>query len=225
VVRSLTLRQCELIVACFALALIGPVRAAADPALRSLLVDLNARPLDVTKPDEDQALRRITSDSGSFSMLPSAGHSSYSRQHWLRRDPVDSWRSVFDLLLTHLPEGSWIWAHIGSRSGDGIPGVLGVITPYVRSFIIEYDPNEVISEVSLETYRGSVIYCGRIPDTHYRSSCSLGHVVLHGSTTIRFFVLIVANRPSQRDALLREFVSMLASIELHEPNRVPASVQ
>jgi hypothetical protein len=182
-----------------------------------MLLDLNSRPLSVTKLDEDEARVRITSDSGSFSLLASKGHESFSSQHWVRGDTATSWASVFDLVLTHRPEGSWIWAHIGRKSARGMPGVLAAVSPYVRSFVIEYDPDEVVSEVSLETYRGSVIYCGRIPDTHYQSSCSLAHVVLHGEKTIRFYGLIVASKPRQRGALLREVVSVLASIELHEP--------
>lgn len=213
----LAVRRFELIFGSVALALVAPAWAVADSTLRSLFLDLNSRPLYVTKPNEDEASVRIMSDSGSFSLLPSDRHGTFSRQHWVRRDAAISWASVFDLLITHRPEGSWIWAHIGRKSPDGMPGVLAVVSPYVRSFVIEYDLDEVVSEVSLETYRGSVIYCGRIPNTHNRSSCSLGHVVLHGQKTIRFYALIVANRPSQRDAILREFVSLLASLELHEP--------
>jgi hypothetical protein len=213
----LAVRRFELIFGSLVLALVAPASAAADSTLRSLLLDLNSRPLYVTKPNEDEARVRITSDSGSFSLFPSTQHRSFSRQHWVRRDPAISLASVFDLLMTHRPDGSWIWAHIGKKSPAGMPGVLAVVSPYVRSLVINYDPDEVVSEVSLETYRGSVIYCGRIPNTHYRSSCSLGHVVLHGRETIRFYALIVANRPSRRDALLQEFLSVLASIELHEP--------
>ena len=213
----LAARRFDLIFGSLALALLAPTWATADSTLRSLLLDLNSRPLYVTKPDEGEASARIMSDSGSFSLLLSDRHRTFSRQHWVRRDAAISWASVFDLLITHLPEGSWIWAHIGRKSPDGMPGVLAVVSPYVRSFVIEYDLDEVVSEVSLETYRGSVIYCGRIPNTHHRSSCSLGHVVLHGRDTIRFYALIVANRPSRRDAILREFVSLLASLELHEP--------
>ena len=214
----LAARRFDLIFGSLALVLLAPTWAAADSTLRSLILDLNSRPLYVTKPDEGEASVRIMSDSGSFSLLPSdRRHRTFSREHWVRRDPVNSWASVFDLLITHLPEDSWIWAHIGRKSPDGMPGVLAVVSPYVRSFVIEYDLDEVVSEVSLETYRGSVIYCGRIPNTHNRSSCSLGHVVLHGQKTIRFYALIVANTPSQRDAILREFVSLLASLELHEP--------
>jgi hypothetical protein len=213
----LAARRFDLILGSLALALLAPTWAAADSTLRSLVLDLNSIPLYVTKPDEGEAIARIMSDSGIFSLLPSKRHSTLSRQHWARREPAISWASIFDLLITHLPEGSWIWAHIGRKSPTGMPGVLEGISSYVRSFVIEYDLDEVISEVSLETYRGSVIYCGRIPNTHHRSSCSLGHVVLHGQKTIRFYALIVANRPSQRDAILREFVSLLASLELHEP--------
>jgi hypothetical protein len=215
----LAVRRFDLIFGFLALALLAPTWAAADSTLRSLLLDLNSRPLYVTKPNEAEASVRIMSDSGSFSLLPSERHRSFSRQHWVWRDPAISSASVFDLLITHRPDadGSWIWAHIGKKSPAGMPGVLAVVSPYVRSFVIEYDLDEVVSEVSLETYRGSVIYCGRIPNTHHRSSCSLGHVVLHGRETIRFYALIVANRPSQRDAILREFVSLLASLELHEP--------
>jgi hypothetical protein len=217
----LAVRQFELIFVslalALALALVAPAWGAADLPLRDLLIDLNSRPLYVTKLDENEARFRITSDSGSFSLFPSEGRRSFSNRGWVQRDPAKPWASVFDLLLMHRPEGSWIWAHIGSKSPMGMPGVLAVVSPYVRSFVIDYDPEEVVSEVSLETYRGTVIYCGRIPNTHNRSSCSLGHVVLHGTKTIRFYALIVANRPSQRDALLREFVSVLASIELHDP--------
>ena len=213
----LAVRRFELIFGSVALALVAPAWAVADSTLRSLFLDLNSSPLYVTKPNEDEASVRIMSDSGSFSLLPSDRHRTFSRRHWVRRDAAISWASVFDLLITHRPEGSWIWAHIGRKSPDGMPGVLAVVSPYVRSFVIEYDLDEVVSEVSLETYRGSVIYCGRIPNTHNRSSCSLGHVVLHGQKTIRFYALIVANTPSQRDAILREFVSLLASLELHEP--------
>ena len=212
----MAVRQFELIFVSLALALVAPAWGAADLPLRDLLLDLNSRPLYVTKPNEGETSVRIMSDSGSFSLLPSERHRSFSIQHCVRRDPAISWASVFDLLLMHHPDGSWIWAHIGSKSPAGMPGVLAVVSPYVRSFVIEYDLDEVISEVSLETYRGTEIYCGRIPNTHHRSSCSLGHVVLHGRETIRFYALIVANRPSQRDAILREFVSLLASIELHE---------
>jgi hypothetical protein len=213
----LAARRFVLIFGSLALALLAPTWATADSTLRSLLLDLNSRPLYVTKPDEGEASVRIMSDSGSFSLLPSGHHRPFSRERWVRRAPELSRASVFDLLVMHAPEGSWIWAHIGGKSPDGMPGVLAVVSPYVRSFVIEYDLDEVVSEVSLETYRGSVIYCGRVPNTHNRSSCSLGHVVLHGQKTIRFYALIVANRPSQRDAILREFVSLLASIELHEP--------
>jgi hypothetical protein len=213
----LAARRFDLIFGSLALALLAPTWATADSTLRSLVLDLNSRPLYATKLDEGEASVRIMSDSRSFSLLPSDRHGTFSGQHWVRRDPAISWASVFDLLMTHHPEGSWIWAHIGSKSPAGMPGVLAVVSPYVRSFVIEYDLDEVVSEVSLETYRGSVIYCGRVPNTHHRSSCSLGHVVLHGQKTIRFYALIVANRPSQRDAILREFVSLLASLELHEP--------
>jgi hypothetical protein len=213
----LAVRRFELIFGSVALVLVAPAWAAADSTLRSLFLDLNSRPLYVTKPNEDEARVRITSDSGRFSLFPSKQHRYFSSQHWVRRDPIDSWASVFDLLLTHRPDGSWMWAHIGKKSPAGMPGVLAVVSPYVRSFVINYDPDEVVSEVSLETYRGSVVYCGRIPKTHHRSSCSLGHVVLHGRETIRFYALIVANRPNQRDELLQEFVSLLASLELHEP--------
>jgi hypothetical protein len=213
----LAARRFDLIFGSLALALLAPTWAAADSTLRSLALDLNSRPLYVTKPDEGEASVRIMSDSGSFSLLPSERHGPFSIQHWIRRDPAISAASVFDLLLKHHPDASWIWAHIGKRSSAGMPGVLAAISPYVRSFVIEYDLDEAVNEVSLETYRGTAIYCGRVPNTHHRSSCSLGHVVLHGRETIRFYALLVANKPSQRDALLREFFSVLASIELHEP--------
>jgi hypothetical protein len=214
----LAVRRFDLIFGFLALALLAPTWAAADSTLRSLLLDLNSTPLYVTKPSEGETSVRIMSDSGRFSLLSSdRHHRTFSSQHWVRRDPKISAASVFDLLVTHRPDGSGLWAHIGSKSPAGMPGVLAAVSPYARSFVIEYDPDEVISEVSLDTYRGTTIYCGRIPNTHHRSSCSLVHVVLHGRETIRFYALIVANRPNQRDALLGEFFSLLASIELHEP--------
>lgn len=212
-------RRFDLIFCSLALALAAPAWGTGNPTQRSLVLELNSRPLSVTKLDEREARIRITSDSGKFSLLlPSVKHRSFSRRHWVGKDTANS-SSVFDLLLKHSPDadGSSLWAHIGKKSPDGMPGVLAAVSPYVRSFIINYNLDEVVSEVSLETYRGSVIYCGRIPDTHYRSSCSLAHVVLHGRETIRFYALIVAYTPSERDALLREFITVLESIELHEP--------
>ena len=213
-------RRFELILCSFALALAAPASAPADATQRSLLMRLNSRPLSVTNPDETEAKVRFTGDSGTFSLLhpPSVKHRSFSRRHWVRKDTANS-SSVFDLLLKHNPDAdsSSLWVHIGKKSSAGMPGVLAAASQYIRSFVINYDLDEVVSEVSLETYRGSVIYCGRIPDTHYESSCSLAHVVLHGQETIRFYALIVAYTPSERDELLREFISVLESIELHEP--------
>ena len=200
-----------------ALALAAPAWSSADSTQRELLLDLNSRPLSVTEPNETEAIVRIKSDSGKFSLLlPLVQHSSFFGRHWGGSD-LARFPSVFDLMLKHSPDGSWIWAHMGEKSPDGMPGVLAAATSYIRSFVVNYDPDEVVSEVSLETYRGSALYCGRIRDTHYKSSCGLAHVVLHGRETIRFYALIVANKRSQRDALLREFITLLESIELHEP--------
>jgi hypothetical protein len=200
----------------FASALVMPGWASAGPSQQSLLLGLNSTPLSVTNPDEGEAEVRITGDSGKFSFLRSpAQHETFFRPHWVRRDT--SGYVALDLRLQHNPDGSSIQVATGKRHAKGMPGVLAAISPYVRSFIIEYDLDEVISEVSLETYRGTVIYCGRIPDTHYKSSCSLGHAVLHGGETIRFHALIVSDKRSERDALLQEFVALLESLELHEP--------
>ena len=206
-----------LILCSLALAFAAPAGDLPPRTLRSLLLDLNSGPLSVTEREQVAARGRIVGDSGGFSLLPSKPHGSHSGVHWIRRDTSSPPLSAFDLVLAHHPEGSWIRAHIGKRSPAGMPGVLATVSPYVRSFVIDYDPEEVVSEVSLETYRGSVAYCGRIRDTHHRSSCSLVHVVLHGEATIRFYVLIVANSPRQRDELLAEFASVLESIQLHAP--------
>ena len=195
----------------------GPAWAASGLTPRELLLDLNSRPLSVTKPDERTARVRMLDKSGKFSLAVPRPRGYSPASYWRRRSAAHSSRSAWNLELVHYPEGSWIRAHIGKKSRRGMPGVLSFASTYVRGFIVEYDPDEVISEISLETYRGSVIYCGRIPDTHFRRSCSLAHVVLHGQETLRFYGLIVAYSPSRRDTLLRELASILASLELHEP--------
>jgi len=200
-----------------ALVLVSPVRAEPEPMLRRLAVELNSVPLSVTLIDEDDAHRRILDDSRKFSLAPAKAPGFRSKTNWSRRD-AELWsRSGWDLVIAHHPEGSWIRAHIGKMSHKGMPGILAIAAPYARGFIVEYELDEIVSEVSLETYRGTTIYCGRIRDSLYRHSCSLAHVVLHGEETIRFYALIAAVKREERNSLLHEVESILKSLQLHEP--------
>ena len=200
-----------------ALVLASPVRADPEPMLRHLALDLNTVPLSVTPINGDDSNRRILGDSRKFSLAPEKVSGFRSKTNWSRRDAERWSRSGWDLVIAHHPDGSWIRVHIGKLSRKGMPGVLALAARYARSFLVGYELDEIVNEVSLETYRGTAIYCGRIRDSHYRHSCSLAHVVLHGKETIRFYALIAAVKPEERDSLLHEVESILTSLQLHEP--------
>lgn len=181
------------------------------------LFDLLSKPLPITDLHEDSYGIRIVSDSGKFSVMLPKPRGHLVDSHCMQRDPAPGSRSAYDLQLRHSPEGSWIRAHIGKRSNAGMPGILKLASVYARGLIVDYRSSEVVSDVSLRTYRGSVIYCGRVRNSHYQSSCSFAHVVLHGTETIRFYGLIAARTSQRRDRILQESISVLSSLELHEP--------
>ena len=207
-----------------ALLLLDGQAARAETTYQALLEELNGTPAIVAPvQDAPRASFRMLSNSKRFSLvLPEPGASGSPRpmspvptaSRWNRVNTANPAYSRFDLHALHYPEGSWIKGHVGRRSRDGMRGVLRAEEAYAKQ-LIEYSPDEVLVDVSLETYRASALYCGRLRGSGARNCCSLVHVALHGSETVRLHSLIVASTPLQRDVILREFASVMSTLTLH----------
>lgn len=202
-----------------ALAAGGPSHADLDRA--ALVAALNARaaPVQAANPAGTGRLR-VRAGSDRYSLVvpdpadgsePARGPiSSPLNAYW---SPVPT-HGYFDLHLSHSADGSWIKGRTGSRSPDGIRGVLRDESARAKA-MIDYAPDEVVVDVSLETYRASALFCGRLRGGAPRHCCSLVHVALHGQETVRLHSLIIASTPMQRDRLVRDFARVMDSLTLH----------
>lgn len=206
------------------LLLISTQSAGSDVNRTALLEELNRT--SAAKSEIEAAPNgtiRIISNSRQFSLLvpnstfqttPRPSNQTKVVSRWSPINTANPSYTAFDLDLAHLPEGSWIKGHVGRKSRDGMRGALRAEEAYAKQ-LIDYSPDEVLVDVSLDTYRASALYCGRLRGSTPRHCCSLVHVALHGSETVRLHSLIVASTPVQRDAVLREFARVMGTLELH----------
>jgi hypothetical protein len=207
-----------------ALLLVSSQSAGSEVNRAALLQELNltsATQSPIEAPPKGKV--RIVGNSKQFSLLvPDPAFLTTARpsspigigSRWNTLNNANPSYTAFDLDLSHFPEGSWIKGRVGRRSRDGMRGALRAEAAYAKQ-LIDYSPDEVVVDVSLDTYRASALYCGRLRGSTPRHCCSLVHVVLHGSQTVRLHSLIVASTPIQRDAVLREFARVMGTLALH----------
>ena len=117
-----------------------------------------------------------------------------------------------DLAVYNRSGGAWVKARLARRSNRGVEGSL-IDEASEAKYLIQYDPATVRTEISLENYSGSALYCGRLRQGSARKACSLVAVVLHGHKMIRLHSLIDAKTPRQREVLLSQVETAFASLE------------
>ena len=133
---------------------------------------------------------------------------------WRQRSQTNRLHSGFGLLLEGPKTGMWLRGRIGPRTSSGIGGVLAHENSYAK-MLIDFRPENAEAEVSLETYRGSAIFCGSLKGRKLRPACSLVFVALHGRETVRFHGLVQSKNPTEIDAMLEEMASLLSTLQLH----------
>ncbi|HIG00338.1 MAG TPA: hypothetical protein EYQ66_03375 [Myxococcales bacterium] len=158
---------------------------------------------------------RVVADSARFALtFPGKG--------WFAVDSQSEARFAgLDLAVFHREGGAWLKGRLARRSNRGIEGALIDEAVHVK-YLVNYDPENVETEISLENYRGSALYCGRLRQGSARKACALVAVALHGRQMVRIHALVDAKTPRQRDTLLSELQRALASLEILDP---PATTQ
>jgi len=153
---------------------------------------------------------RVVADSARFALtFPGKG--------WFAVDPQSEARFAgLDLAVFHREGGAWLKGRLARRSNRGVEGALIDEAVHVK-YLVNYDPENVETEISLENYRGSALYCGRLRQGSARKACALVAVALHGRQMVRIHALVDAKTPRRRDALLSELQRALASLELLDP--------
>ena len=153
---------------------------------------------------------RVVADSARFALtFPGKG--------WFAVDPQSEARFAgLDLAVFHREGGAWLKGRLARRSNRGVEGALIDEAAHVK-YLVNYDPESVETEISLENYRGSALYCGRLRQGSARKACALVAVALHGRQMVRIHALVDAKTPRRRDALLSELQRALASLELLDP--------
>jgi hypothetical protein len=138
----------------------------------------------------------------------------FPNREWFAVDPRTDPRFVeLDLAVFHSGGNAWVKGRLARRSNRGVEGAL-IDEARQAKYLIHYDPETVETEVSLETYRGSALYCGRLRQGTARKACSLVGVALHGRRMVRLHALVDAKTPSQRAQLLAEVEAAFASLHL-----------
>ena len=136
---------------------------------------------------------------------------------WFDVDPESEARFAgLDLVVFHRDGGAWLKARLARRSNRGVEGALIDEAVHVK-YLVNYDPEDVETDISLENYRGSALYCGRLRQGSARKACALVAVSLHGRQMVRLHALVDAKTPRRRQALLSELQRALASLELLPP--------
>jgi hypothetical protein len=139
--------------------------------------------------------------------------------------PGEGWFSVLpssdaefkglDLAVYHRAGGAWVKARLARRSNRGVEGAL-IDEAIEAKYLIQYDPATVRTEISLETYSGFALYCGRLLQGTARKACSLVAEALHGRKMIRLHSLVDAKTPRQREVLLAQVEAAFASLQRFE---------
>ncbi len=139
--------------------------------------------------------------------------------------PGEGWFSVLpssdaefkglDLAVYHRGGSAWVKARLARRSNRGVEGSL-IDEATEAKYLIRYDPATVRTKISLETYSGSALYCGRLRQGSGRKACSLVAVALHGRKMIRLHSLVDAKTPRQREVLLGQVEAAFASLQRFE---------
>jgi hypothetical protein len=117
-----------------------------------------------------------------------------------------------DLAVYNRSGRAWVKARLARRSSRGVEGSL-IDEASEAKYLIQYDPATVRTEISMDNYSGSALYCGRLRQGSARKACSLVAVVLHGHKMIRLHSLIDAKTPRQREVLLNQVETAFASLE------------
>jgi hypothetical protein len=153
---------------------------------------------------------RVVADSARFALtFPGKG--------WFAVDPQsEALFAGLDLAVFHREGGAWLKGRLARRSNRGVEGALIDEAVHVK-YLVNYDPENVETEISLENYRGSALYCGRLRQGSARKACALVAVALHGRQMVRIHALVDAKTPRRRDTLLNELQRTLASLELLDP--------
>jgi hypothetical protein len=157
---------------------------------------------------------RVVADSARFALtFPGKG--------WFVVDPQSEARFAgLDLAVFHREGGAWLKGRLARRSNRGVEGALIDEAVHVK-YLVNYDPENVETEISVENYRGSALYCGRLRQGSARKACALVAVALHGRQMVRIHALVDAKTPRRRDALLSELQRALGSLELLDPPATP----
>ncbi len=180
----------------------------ADNIRLDLVRWLNASSMADSEDVPGRKFKRTLSGSGKFSLNVPA----YT---WRQRSQTHRLHSGFGLLLEEPKTGMWLRGRIGPRTSSGIGGVLAHENAYAK-MLIDFRPENAEAEVSLETYRGSAIFCGSLKWRKLRPACSLVFVALHGRETVRFHGLVQSKDPAEIGAMLEEMASLLSTLQLHE---------
>jgi hypothetical protein len=157
---------------------------------------------------------RVVANSARFALT-------FPGEGWFAVDPQSEARFAgLDLAVFHREGGAWLKGRLARRSNRGVEGALIDEAVHVK-YLVNYDPENVETEISVENYRGSALYCGRLRQGSARKACALVAVALHGRQMVRIHALVDAKTPRRRDALLSELQRALASLELLDPPATP----
>ena len=162
---------------------------------------------------QGQEDERLVARSGTFALT-------FPNQEWFAVDPDERPDLAgLDIAVYRAGGGGWVKGRLARRSNRGVEGALIDEASHAK-YLIEYEPDTVRTELSLETYRGSALYCGRLRHGSAREACSLVAVRLHGRQMIRLHSLVDAKTPRMRKAILAEIESAFASLETIPPASV-----
>ncbi|MDG2335517.1 MAG: hypothetical protein P8Q97_14965 [Myxococcota bacterium] len=117
-----------------------------------------------------------------------------------------------DLAVFRIGGGGWIKGRLARRSNRGVEGAL-IDEAVHAKYLIEYEPDAVETNLSLDAYRGSALYCGRLRQGSARKACSLVAVQLHGRQMIRLHSLVDAKTPRLRAVIQAEVEAALSSLQ------------
>jgi hypothetical protein len=195
--------------------------AGAELDAAGLLADLNAKEPILAEPGEAAAgTTWMESRTGRYALpiplqgaeprigLPNTGSVGW----WSAARYVDP--NGFELKVDHAPDGSWIKGHTTGLPRAGIESALRAEAAYAKE-LVDFDPDAFVSDVSLETYRASALYCGKLRGSSVDDVCSLVHVVVHDGSMLRFHSLIIGENPGHRDALVKDFAEVLGGLVVH----------
>ena len=179
--------------------------ASAEPTLALPDPRLAPGPASFAPGDPEELL--AVARSGSFRLT-------FPNREWYAVDPRNHPRlGKLDLAVYHAGGRAWVKGRLARRSNRGVEGAL-IDEAAEAKYLVAYDPDTVETKVSLEDYRGSALYCGRLRQGNANRACSLVVVALHGRQMIRLHSLVDAKTTRQRERLLAEVEAAFASLEL-----------